>query len=84
MDWYQFILRPLNEHLEKKPEDRKRAIALLADIIDKDSADTRANHSTIEELGEGYGDRVLEEYASELKELEAEMFGSFKPPKDVS
>jgi len=38
----------------------------------------------MEELGDGYGDRILEEYASELNELEKEMFGSFKPPREAS
>src|SRR5579863_4077006 len=81
--WFQFFLSPLREHLENKPGDRKHANAILLDLIQKDREDTRANYEVIEELGDGYGDRILEEYASELNELEKEMFGSYKPPKEA-
>ena len=81
--WFQFYLNPLNDLLEKNPEDRKRAAAVLAELIDKDSEDTRTNCPMLEELGEGYGDRVVEEYAAELGELEEEIFGDFKFPKDI-
>jgi hypothetical protein len=82
--WFQFYLKPLNDHLEKKSEDRKRAAAVLAELIDKDSEDTRSNYQMIEDLGDGYGDRILEDYSTELNELEAEMFGSFRVPRETS
>lgn len=82
--WFQFFLAPLNEHLEKKPDDNRRSSAILIELIEKDCEDSRINYETMEDLGDGYGDRILEEYAFELNELEKEMFGSFKPSKEVS
>ena len=82
--WFQFHLEPLNDHLEKKPDDRKRASAVLAELIERDSDDTRAKYQMLEDLGDGYGDRILEEYSAELNEIEAGMFGAFKVPKEIS
>ncbi|MGH7986247.1 MAG: hypothetical protein ACREQX_08185 [Candidatus Binataceae bacterium] len=81
--WFQFFLQPLKERLEKKLNDSKRASTIICELIEKDREDTRTNYQSIDELAEGYGDRILELYAAELNELEQKMFSSFKPAREV-
>jgi hypothetical protein len=81
--WFQLLLEPLKDHLEKHPEDNKRASAVLGELIDKDREDTHKKFRTLEALGNGHGEHILERYASELNVLADEMFGSFKPGKEI-
>jgi hypothetical protein len=81
--WHQFFLSPLNERLEESPGNKRRAVPILLELINKDCEDTRRSFETIEELGEGYGDRILEEYESEISGLEDEIFGSVKPNREL-
>jgi len=82
--WRERYLDPLMKRLEGKPKGpAKHASAILEELIAKDHEADWKDSKPLEEMGDGYGERVVARYDSVLNELEKEMFGRFKPSPKV-
>jgi len=82
--WNDRYLVPLKKRLEAGDKStRKRAHEILTELIGRDHEAEWKNSAPLEEMGDGYGDRVVNEYGPVLDELEGEMFGAFKPSREI-
>lgn len=82
--WTARYLEPLKERLDEEGKGAgKKANAILTELIARDHAAEWQGHKPLDEMGEGYGDRVIAQYDAVLGELEAELFGRFKPSREV-
>ena len=82
--WAGCYLRPLKERLHKAGKGAgKNANPILAELIVKDHEAEWKGHEPLEEMGDGYGDRVIAQYDGVLGELETELFGRFNPSPEV-
>jgi hypothetical protein len=82
--WDAVFLTPLRERLEKEGHSaNKRINEILTELIDKDFEADWKGSEAIEDLGDGYGERIVAEYGQILDELEKELFGTFKLSREI-
>jgi hypothetical protein len=82
--WEGVFLRPLKDRLEKALRAANKHVnEILMDLIGKDFEADWKDSKALDDLGDGYGDRVMAEYGPILDELEHELFGAFKLSREV-
>ena len=82
--WQGVFLGPLKERLEKETHTTNKHVnAILMKLIGKDFETDWKNSAALEDLGDGYGERIMAEYGQILDELEQELFDAFKLSREA-
>jgi hypothetical protein len=77
--WNERYLEPLKTRLDQdKKHARNHAGEILMQLISRDHEQEWKNSAPLPEMGDSYGDRILDEYGTAIDELETEMFGELR------
>lgn len=81
--WREWYLDPLMERLDGDAKGAgERANAIFSELIARDIEECK-NCKPLQEMGDGYGERVIAKGDAVLNELEEELFGRFKLSRKV-